>query len=123
MKVQTKTPPRKTPPSNPGKGNTAKLNTAKGATAKGGRTRGERVFRLPDGTRSVQSPWIWRGFLFLSLIAFGLCLSFVFADRVFYAASWGFITAGWFAISMWLWRRHVRDDDEWRARQRSDRTA
>ncbi|MDT4937816.1 MAG: hypothetical protein QOG80_1487, partial [Pseudonocardiales bacterium] len=39
-----------------------------------------------------------------------------------YAASWGFITAGWFAIAMWLWRKHVRDDDErWQARQKGGR--
>ncbi len=76
-------------------------------------------FRLPDGSRSVQSVWVWRGFLFLSLIAFGLCLTFATGGRLFYAAAWGFITAGWFAISMWLWRRHVRDDDEaWRASRR-----
>ncbi len=74
--------------------------------------------RMPDGSRSVQSPWVWRGFFFMSLVAFGLCLTFLSGGLTFYAASWGVITAGWFAISMWLWRRHVRDDDAaWQARR------
>ena len=68
--------------------------------------------RLPDGSRSVQSPWVWRGFLFMSLIALGLCITFVSGGETFYTAAWAIITAGWFGISMWLWRRHVLDDDE-----------
>jgi hypothetical protein len=68
-------------------------------------------FNLPDGSRSVQSPWVWRGFLFMSFIALGLCISFAVAERWNLAVSWLVITAGWFGISMWLWRRHVRDDD------------
>lgn len=63
--------------------------------------------RLPDGTRSAQSPWVWRGFLFMSLIAFGLCLSLALSGQRLYAIAWGFITVGWFAIAMWLWRRHL----------------
>ena len=70
--------------------------------------------RLPDGTRSVQSPWVWRGFLFMSLIALGLCLAFAVGRPDVYAVAWAIITVGWFAISMWLWRRHVvHDDAEW----------
>ena len=69
------------------------------------------AWRLPDGSRSVQSPWVWRGFLFMSLIAGGLCLSFAGNGWTFFAVSWGVITVGWFAISMWLWRKHVRDDN------------
>ena len=68
-------------------------------------------FTLPDGSRSVQSPWVWRGFLFMSFIAFGLCISFAVAGRWYLAVSWLVVTAGWFGISMWLWRRHVRDDN------------
>jgi hypothetical protein len=75
--------------------------------------------RLPDGTRSTQSPWVWRGFLFISLIAFGLCLNFAVGHQAFYAIAWGIITLGWFATSMWLWRRHtVFDDAQWQ-QQRS----
>jgi len=68
-------------------------------------------FNLPDGSRSVQSPWVWRGFLFMSFIALGLCINFVVAERWYLAVSWLVITAGWFGISMWLWRRHVHDDN------------
>jgi hypothetical protein len=76
-------------------------------------------FRLPDGSRSVQSVWVWRGFLFMSLIAFGLCLSFAVGGMTFYAVAWAVITLGWFSISMWLWRKHVRADDlAWQASQR-----
>jgi hypothetical protein len=67
--------------------------------------------RLPDGSRSVQSPWVWRGFVFMSFIAFGLCLVFAVGGQVFYATAWALITLGWFGIAMWLWRKHVRDDD------------
>jgi hypothetical protein len=80
--------------------------------------------RLPDGSRSVQSPWVWRGFVFMSFIAFGLCLTFAVGGQFFYATSWGAITAGWFGIAMWLWRKHVRDDDiAWQARRRGGRAA
>ncbi len=67
--------------------------------------------RLPDGSRSVQSPWVWRGFLFMSLIALGLCLSFATAGLVLFAVAWAVITVGWFAVAMWLWRKHIHDDD------------
>jgi hypothetical protein len=54
----------------------------------------------------------------MSLIALGLCITFAVGGQVFYTAAWAFITASWFAVSMWLWRQHVRDDDAaWQARQ------
>ena len=92
-------------------------------TAQAKRPTGERLFRLPDGSRSVQSPWVWRGFLFMSLVAFGLFLGFVSGGHTFMAVAWGLITAGWFSIAMWLWRKHIRDDNEWHARQRGKRAA
>jgi hypothetical protein len=67
--------------------------------------------RLPDGSRSVQSVWVWRGFFFMSLIALGLAISFADSGLRFYAVAWAVIALGWFGVSMWLWRRHVRDDD------------
>lgn len=80
--------------------------------------------QLPDGSRSVQSPWVWRGFLFMSLIGLGLCLSFAAGRIYFYAAAWAVITAGWFAIAMWLWRRHILDDDaQWEAHKQAAATA
>jgi hypothetical protein len=79
-------------------------------------------FKLPDGSRSIESPWVWRGFLFMAFIAFGLCLSFAVAGEGLFAAAWAVITAGWFGTSMWLWRKHVRADNEaWQARQRDRR--
>jgi len=81
-----------------------------------------RWLELPDGSKSVNSPWVWRGFLFMSLIAFGLCLNFFLGGLVVYAAAWAVITAGWFAVAMWLWRKHVRADDlAWQERQRGKR--
>jgi low temperature requirement protein LtrA len=67
--------------------------------------------KLPDGSKSVRSVWVWRGFFFMSLMAIGLTISFAQSGLTVFAAAWGVIAAGWFATSMWLWRRHVRDDD------------
>ncbi len=75
--------------------------------------------RLPDGTRSVQSRWVWRGFLFMSFIALGFCITFAVGHQTWYALAWGVITLGWFTISMWLWRKHVLDDNAaWEASRR-----
>jgi hypothetical protein len=72
--------------------------------------------RLPDGSRSVGSPWVWRGFVFMSLIALGLGLSFAARGWTLYAVAWAAIALGWFAVGMWLWRRHVVDDNQqWQA--------
>jgi len=75
-------------------------------------------FRLPDGSRSVQSPWVWRGFLFMSLIALGLGITLVTGRQLLYAAAWAVIAIGWLAIAMWLWRQHLRYHD---AVDRADR--
>ncbi|BEP11836.1 hypothetical protein acdb102_01470 [Acidothermaceae bacterium B102] len=77
--------------------------------------------RLPDGTRSVQSPWVWRGFFFLSLIAFGLALTLAVGGQWVFAGAWLFITVGWFAISMWLWRKNILLDRAEYAAQRPTR--
>ena len=116
MKTATRT---KTAPTPSRKTVTERKMAAARTTAAGTGKDGKRL-RLPDGSRSVQSPWVWRGFLFMSLIALGLCISFLGARSSFYPAAWGAISAGWFGISMWLWRRHVVDDDQvWRARRGS----
>ena len=64
--------------------------------------------RLPDGSRTHQSPWVWRGMFFFSLIALGICLMLVTGNQISYALAWAVIAAGWFAISMWQWRRHTQ---------------
>jgi hypothetical protein len=94
------------------------INTTPKTTPKPPTNPPARLFRLPDGTRSTQSPWIWRAFLFMSLIALGLCLTFTAGHQTLYALAWATITLGWFTISMWLWHRHTRyDDQQWRARK------
>jgi hypothetical protein len=81
-----------------------------------------RRISLPDGSRSVQSPFVWRMFVFMSLIALGLCITLASAGQDRYAGAWAVIAAGWFAVGMWLWRKHVRDDDEaWLAQQATRR--
>jgi hypothetical protein len=67
--------------------------------------------RLPDGSKSVQSVWVWRGFFFMSLIAVGLAISFADEGLRFYELMWTIIAVGWFGFSMWLWRKHVQDDN------------
>jgi hypothetical protein len=64
-------------------------------------------FHLPDGTRSDQSPWVWRGLFFMSLVALGLCLTVLTGHHYTFAILWGIIAAGWFTFSMYLWRRHT----------------
>jgi hypothetical protein len=88
-----------------------------GASTPAGARTTLRGLRLPDGTRSAQSPFIWRLFAFLSLVALGLCLVLASDGLVFYASAWGFIAAGWFAIAMWLWRKNVRYEDAIHARR------
>jgi hypothetical protein len=38
---------------------------------------------LPESSMSVRSPWIWRGYLFMALIALGPCLTFASAGQLF----------------------------------------
>jgi Flp pilus assembly protein TadB len=60
----------------------------------------------PNQSRSVQSGWIWRGFLMLSLLAVGVIIIMAGNHHTTLAILWAVIAAGWFAISMWLWRKH-----------------
>src|SRR5579862_5246206 len=75
--------------------------------------------KLPDGSKSVQSVWVWRGFFFMSLIALGLAINLTERHKGLFSIAWYVIAAGWFAVSMWLWRKHVRDDNEAWAQQKS----
>lgn len=62
-------------------------------------------------SRSVQSPWIWRGLLLMSLVALGLCFTLLVGGNITFGAMWGVIAVGWFGFSMWLWRQHLRYSD------------
>jgi hypothetical protein len=54
---------------------------------------------------------VWRAFVFLSLIAFGLCLFLVEIGHAGFAAAWAVIGTGWLATGLALWRKHIKDDD------------
>lgn len=64
----------------------------------------------PQDSSSVRSVWIWRSFLLLSLVATGIVIIFATNGKTGYAAAWGVIAVGWFAISMWLWNQHNKLD-------------
>ncbi|MBV9660048.1 MAG: hypothetical protein JO337_02710 [Acidimicrobiales bacterium] len=59
-------------------------------------------------SRSVRSVWVWRGFFFMSLVAVGIAILLADNGATTFAALWAVIAAGWFAISMWLWRMHTK---------------
>jgi len=69
---------------------------------------------MGDGTYSVQeskavrSVWVWRLFLVMSLIAFGIALILFGSGLTTFGILWCLIAAGWLGISMWLWRMHLK---------------
>ena len=62
-------------------------------------------------SRSVKSVWVWRAFFLLSLVALGIVILFATNCRTGLAIAWGVIAAGWFAISMFLWKKHSELED------------
>lgn len=62
-------------------------------------------------SRSVKSVWVWRAFLLLSLVALGIVILFATNGKTGLAIAWGVIAAGWFAISMFLWKKHSELED------------
>jgi hypothetical protein len=68
----------------------------------------ERRFRLADSP-AVSSPWAWRAFFMMTLVALGFCINFAVQHySILYSGGWGVIAAGWFGFSMFLWRQHTR---------------
>ena len=65
-----------------------------------------------EESRSVRSVWVWRGFLLMSLIAVGFTILLASNGDTSFAIMWGVIAAGWFAISMWLWRMHSNMEEQ-----------
>jgi hypothetical protein len=59
-------------------------------------------------SRSVRTPWVWRGFLLMSLVAAGITIVLAGNGSATFAVLWGVIAAGWFGIAMWLWRMHTQ---------------
>ncbi len=62
-------------------------------------------------SRSVRSPWVWRAFFIMSLVAFGIVVILLANGKTGFGIAWAVIACGWLAVSMWLWRQHTRLDD------------
>jgi hypothetical protein len=66
-------------------------------------------YSVPD-SRSVRSVWVWRAFFMMSLVAIGVAIILLGNGATGFAIAWAVIACGWFAISMWLWRQHTRQE-------------
>lgn len=47
----------------------------------------------------------------MALVALGLCITFFSEGRAGYGGAWVLITFGWTGTALWLWRKHLREDD------------
>ena len=63
-----------------------------------------------DESRTVRSVWAWRAFFLMSLVAVGIAIILATNGKTTYAALWGVIAAGWFGVSMFLWKKHTEVD-------------
>jgi len=59
-------------------------------------------------SRSVRSGWVWRGIMVLSLMALGVAIILAGNHQSLLAVFWVVIAAGWFSVSVWVWRMHAR---------------
>ncbi len=59
-------------------------------------------------SRSVRSGWVWRGIMVLSLMALGVAIILAGNRQSLLAIFWVVIAAGWFSVSIWVWRMHAR---------------
>jgi hypothetical protein len=66
------------------------------------------------GTVTI-SPWGWRILAVFSMVALGLCITFIGDGHAGYATAWGAITVAWGTITVMLWRRHLAEDKARRA--------
>jgi hypothetical protein len=57
---------------------------------------------------TVRSGWGWRALFLMSLVAIGVAIILAGNGARTLAVLWLVIAAGWFGISMWLWRKHLR---------------
>ena len=88
---------------------TGRVTPRKGVTPPAaGRKRTEK-WEVRD-SRSVRSPWVWRAFLMMTLLGIGVAIIMGANHHGTLAALWVVIAAGWFGISMWLWRMHRSEE-------------
>ncbi len=86
-----------------------RAGAAKRAARPGATLRAMKQDRYSVGdSRSVRSPWVWRAFLMMTLLAVGIVIILAGNGKTGFAVAWGVIALGWFAIAMWLWRQHSR---------------
>lgn len=86
---------------------TGRVTLPKGAAPKARPTKpakGEKW--IVQDSRSVRTPWIWRGFLALAMLAVGVALILNGNHHGTLAVLWLVIAAGWTATALWLWRKH-----------------
>lgn len=61
-----------------------------------------------DESKSVRSPWVWRAFAMMALVALGLVVTFAADGVVGYAVAWAIIALAWTVTAGLLWRAHLR---------------
>jgi hypothetical protein len=57
---------------------------------------------------TVRSGWGWRAFFMMALVAIGVAIILAGNGAGTFGILWLVIAAGWFATSMWVWRKHTR---------------
>jgi hypothetical protein len=58
----------------------------------------------------VTSPWGWRIFAVITMVAIGLCLTFSLDGHGVFGILWCVIAAAWGAFTYKLWRLHLTWD-------------
>jgi hypothetical protein len=56
------------------------------------------------------SPWGWRILAVATMVALGLCLTFLLDGRAAFAATWAVVSAAWGGFTWKLWRTHLEWD-------------
>jgi len=56
---------------------------------------------------AVTSPWGWRVLAVFTLLAIGLCITFLLDGHTFIGAMWVVIALGWGSFTLRLWRLHL----------------
>jgi hypothetical protein len=56
------------------------------------------------------SPWGWRVLAVATMVALGLCLTFLLDGRTAFGATWVAIALAWGGFTWKLWRLHLKWD-------------